>query len=165
MLEKLLDKIRVSYPLVFLIVFSGNIIVVLSLLMKWYSQAIVLIFQSNNYYLLVALCFLILITVTFFSAVELYVGRGIIRWLGRRQQETKARYLIRNLPPLYKCVLRKLMLQPGCEFDEYNPQIASALSDLESLGFIQCGSVIPRTYHIDIEYYEFFRENPKLLDS
>jgi len=165
MLGKLLDKIRVSDPLMFLIVFSGNIIVVLALMVKWYSQAIVLIFQGNNYYLLVALCFLILIPATFFSAVELYVARGIIRWLGRRQQETKARYLIRNLPPLYKRVLRQLMLQPGREFDEYNPQIASALSDLEGLGFIQCGSVIPQTYHIDIEYYAFFRENPKLLDS
>jgi len=165
MLEKLLDKIRVSDPLVFLIVFSGNIIVVLALMVKWYSQAIVLIFQSNNYYLLVVLCYLILIPATFFSAAELYVACGIIRWLGRRQQETKARYLIRNLPPLYKRVLRQLMLQPGCEFYEYNPQIASALSDLESLGFIQCGSVIPRTYHIDIEYYAFFRENPKLLDN
>jgi len=162
MLEKLLDKIRVFDPLAFLIVFSGNIIVVLALTVKWYSQAIVFIFQSNHYYLLIAICFLILILAIFFSAAELYIGRGIIRWLGQRQKEARARNLIRNLPPLYKRVLRQLMLRPSCEFDEYNSQIASALLDLESLGFIQ-RSGMPEIYHIEIEYYEFFRENPKLL--
>lgn len=165
MLEKLLNRIKVSDPLALLIVISGNIIVALALMVKWYPQIIPPILQSNNHYLMVAVGLLLLVLATFFGAVELYIGRGIVRWMNRQKRERAARNLIRNLPPLYKAILRKLMLYQNYDFDEYNPRIASALSDLESYGFIQGGSAIPPIYHISLEYYAFFRENLELLDN
>lgn len=164
MLEKLLNKVKVGDPLVLLIVVLGNLIIVLALVVKLYAQLILPVFQSNNYYLIITTGVLILILASFFSVVELYVGQGIVKRVNHRRQEKAERKLIRNLPPRYKAILRQLTLNPNFTFDDFNPQVSSALSDLERLGFIRCDG-IPRTYCVDPAYYAFFRENLGLLNE
>jgi hypothetical protein len=160
-LEKLLNKVKAVDLLVLLIVILGNIIIVFALVVKLYPQLILTVFQSNDYYLIGTTGILILILAAFVGSVQLYVGRGIVKWTNRRKQEKERKKVIRNLPPLYKVILSLLMLDQS--LNVYDPQISSALSDLERLGFVQRSTKIPPTYHVHVAYYAFFRENPGLL--
>jgi len=165
LLQGLLHRIRVSSPLVVLLVLCLNLLLVGAALLRYCPELVVTACLADKWHVLATTGIVILIPALFLSTLELYLLSGLNLCVRRQQDVADGKRVIRSLSGDHKRILRQLMSRPRHGLDVGDPNAAALLTDLEDWGLIECTDRVFGTYRIDFVWSEFIGQHPELLDA